>query len=276
MNRYLILSLLLLASGCSVRQAAIDRLADAVAGGGDSYAMDDDAELVRAAAPFSLKLTESLLAETPRHRGLLAAAARGFTQYAYAFVQQEADELEERDVAASIALQERARRLYRRARDYGLRGLAIAPDDAELLYWTSAAWASFIALSKNDPDALADLPVVERMIDRALELDEAYERGAIHTFLVSYEMVRQDAKGDPAERARAHFARAIELSGGREAAPYVALAESVCIPAQRRAEFEDLLERALRTEAPENRLANLVMQRRARWLRARTDRLFND
>lgn len=276
MNPVLALSLLVLLGGCSVRQAAINRVADAVAGGGSTYAADDDPELVRAAAPFSLKLTESLLAETPRHKPLLAAAARGFTQYAYAFVQQDADELEERDVAASTVLHERARRLYRRARDYGMRGLALAPDDVELLYWTGAAWAAYIGLSKNDPEALADLPAVERMIDRALALDEGYERGVIHTFLISYELVRQGAKGDPAERARRHFARAVELSGGSDAAPFVALAEAVCVPAQRRAEFEKLLDRALGVEASDNRLANLVMQRRARWLRSRTDRLFTE
>ena len=73
-----------------------------------------------------------------------------------------------------------------------------------------------------------------------------------------------------------HFARALELSGGREAAPFVALAEAVCVPAQRRAEFDALIDEALRVQGGESRLANLVMQRRARWLRARTDRLFID
>jgi predicted anti-sigma-YlaC factor YlaD len=290
MKRLAILCLLGLLSGCALRQAAIDRVADTVASGGSTYASDDDPELVRAAAPFSLKLTEGLLAETPRHKGLLLAAARGFTQYGYAFVQQEADELEDRDVAAAAALNDRARRLYRRARDYGLRGLGLTADDLRrsprsvlaaandvaLLYWTGAAWGAFIALSKNDPEALADLPIVEAMIDRALELDESYERGAIHSFLIGYEMVRQGAAGDPAERARRHFARAVELSAGSEAAPFVALAEAVCIPAQRRAEFDALLERALRIEAGDNRLANLVMQRRARWLRSRAEQLFTD
>ena len=290
MKRFLTVSLLVLLGGCALRQAAIDRVADAVASGGRTYAGDDDPELVRAAAPFSLKLTEGLLAETPRHKGLLLAAARGFTQYGYAFVQQEADELETRDVAAAAALNDRARRLYRRARDYGLRGLGLGADDLRrsprsvlasvddvaLLYWTAAAWGAFIALSKNDAEALADLPVVEAMIDRALELDESFERGAIHSFLIGYEMVRQGAAGDPAERARRHFVRAVELSAGGDAAPFVALAEAVCIPAQRRAEFDSLLERALRIEAGDNRLANLVMQRRARWLRSRAEQLFNN
>ena len=81
---------------------------------------------MRAAVPFSLKLMESLLAESPRHQGLLFATASGFTQYAYAFVQQDAEELEGRDVEAALAMRNRARRLYLRARDYALRGLDAA------------------------------------------------------------------------------------------------------------------------------------------------------
>lgn len=292
MRPVIALAILVLLGGCALRQVAVDRFADALAEGGATYAMDDDPDLVRAAAPFSLKLTESLLAETPRHKGLLLAAARGFTQFAYAFVQQEADEIEDRDVAASVALQQRARRLYLRARDYGLRGLALGPEELRaeprralsavsrsevgLLYWTGAAWAASIGLSKDDPEALAELPAVEAMIDRALELDEGYERGAIHTLLIGYEMVRQGTPGDPAARARRHFARSLELSSSADAAPYVALAEAVCVPAQRRVEFEALLREALRIDGSANRLANLVMQRRARWLLARTDRLFID
>ena len=115
---------------------------------------------------------------------------------------------------------------------------------------------------------------MEALIDRALALDESYGRGAIHTFLVGYEMVRQGAAGDPAERARRHFARALQLSGGADAAPMLALAEAVCIPAQRRAEFDALLAEALSVRSVT--LANIVYQRRAHWLRSRTDRLFPD
>src|SRR6185436_3312217 len=81
-------------SGCSIKKIAINKLGDALAGGGTTFSADDDPELVKAAVPFSLKLMESLLAENPNHKGLLLATASGFTQYGYAFVQQEADELE--------------------------------------------------------------------------------------------------------------------------------------------------------------------------------------
>src|SRR5262245_44894779 len=84
---------------CSVKKLAINSLGNALAKGGDTYASDEDPELVGAAIPFGLKTVESLLAEAPRHRGLLYAASSGFTQYAYGFVQQEADFVEARDLA---------------------------------------------------------------------------------------------------------------------------------------------------------------------------------
>jgi len=296
-KRSLVLAALLLAlGGCAVRQLAVNSLGDAIAQGGAAFAADDDPELIRAAAPFSLKLIESLLAESPEHKGLLLAASRGFTQYAYAFVQQEAEEAEDHDLAGSLRLEDRARRMYRRARDYGLRGLVLnRPDferrlraeprraaaalpaaDVPLLYWTAAAWGALIGLSKDQPDVLGELPIVEALMDRALELDESFERGAIHTFMIGYESVRQDRAGDPALRSRRHFARAMQLSGGTDAAPLLALAEAVCVPQQRRAEFEALLHKALQIQDGNNRLANAIAQRRARWLLSRTDHLFTN
>lgn len=285
-------------SGCAtVKHAAIDRLGDAIAAGGTTFASDDDPALVQSAAPFSLKLMESLLAERPRHRGLLLAAASGFAQYTFAFVQQEADEVIEKDFAAGTVLRLRARRLYLRARDYGLRGLELAHPgfstqlrqdpratvrrasaaDVPLLYWTAAAWGSAITLAKDDADLLSDLPVMEALIDRATELEADFAAGALHGFLIAYEMARPIGAGEPEQRARHHFKRALALTDGQHAGPLVTFAESVHVPRQNRAEFEALLHRALAIDVnarPEWRLTNLVLQRRSRWLLGRSDELF--
>ncbi|MBP1594814.1 MAG: hypothetical protein H6Q05_191 [Acidobacteria bacterium] len=287
------------ASGCSIRKIAINKLGDALAESGSTFASDNDPELIKAAVPFSLKLIESLLAESPRHRGLLYAASSGFTQYAYAFVRQEADEMESEDLAKAMEMRTRARALYLRARDYGLRGLetkrpgftaALSADprqavksarqeDVPLLYWTAASWGSAIGVSKGDMAMVADQTTVEALIDRSLELDETYDQGAIHSFLITYEMVRQGAPGDAAERSRKHFERAMALSGGFQAGPLVAMAESVSVAKQDRREFESLLKQALAIDVnvrPEYRMVNLVMQRRARWLLSRIDELILD
>ncbi len=205
--------------------------------------------------------------------------------------------MEARDLTAAETMRVRARRLYLRAQRYGMRGLEVhhsgfgkallahpqtavrtaTKAEVPLLYWTAAAWASAISLSKDNPELVGQIPNMQALIDRALELDESFAHGAIHTFLISYEMSRQGAPGNPAARARQHFDRAMALSGGNDASPLVALAEAVTVQKQDVKEFESLLNRALAIDAearPENRLANLVMQRRARGLLSREADLF--
>ena len=291
------LSLAVLGSGCSVKRMAVNTVGNALAGSGTTFASDDDPELIKAAVPFSLKLMESLLNENPRHEGLLLATARGFTQYGYAFVQEDADEMEDKDLAAAEEMRGRARRLYLRAHNYGLRGLEIrhkgfakalranpkaavsmtAAKDVPLLYWTALSWAAAISLSKDNPDLIAELPMVEAMMDRALTLDESFDHGGIHAYLITYEMSRPGGSGEPAARSRQHFERALALSGGQDAGPMVSFAEAVCVQKQNLKEFESVLHLALAINPdlkPEWRLANLVMQRRAKWLLSRTEQLF--
>jgi predicted anti-sigma-YlaC factor YlaD len=285
------------AGGCSVRKLAINKVGDALSGSGTSFSSDDDPEFIQSAVPFSLKLIESLLAESPNHRGMLLAASSGFTQYAYAFLQQDADEAEDKDLDRATALRLRARKMYLRARNYGVRGLdvkhrgfdaalrkdpkaalgGVSKTEVPLLYWTAASWGSAISLSKDQPDLIAEQRFIEALIDRAFELDPDFDHGAIHSFLINYEQSRPGGAAGAEERSRKHFERAMELSGGFQAGPLLSLAENVSQPKQNRKEFEALLQRALKVDVnakPEYRLVNLVMQRRARWLLARVDQLF--
>jgi predicted anti-sigma-YlaC factor YlaD len=288
---------LLLSAGCSVRKFAINKLGDSLANSGTTFASDNDPEFVGQAVPFSLKLIEGLLAESPKHRGLLFAATSGYTQYAYVYIQQPSEEMEAEDVTKSQVLGERARNLYLRARDYGLRGLetkhhgfslalrenpkatvqAAKSEDVPLLYWTAVAWGAAIALSKDRPELVAEQPQVEALVDRAYQLKPDYDHGVIDQFLISYESARQGAKGDFAERCKMHFDRAVSLSNRQLASPYVAYAETVSVQKQKRAEFDSLLKQALAVDPdsrPEWRLSNVVMQRRARWLLSRESELF--
>jgi predicted anti-sigma-YlaC factor YlaD len=284
-------------SGCSIKQIAVNRLGDALAQGGVTFSSDNDPEMIRAAAPFSLKLMESILAESPQHAGLLLALSSGFTQYAFAFVVQEAEETEDNDLTRAMEARTRASRLYLRARDYGLRALEVrhpgfsenfnndpekavqglGKKDVSAAYWAAVSWAGAISLAKGNADLIADLNKVEALIDRALVLDEAFDYGAIHSFLIAYDMNRLSGNGDPEEKARKHFERALELSHHQQAGPYVTLAESVSLPKQDKEEFRHSLEQALAVNAdekPEWRLANMIIQRKARWLLQRTDKLF--
>jgi len=295
MKRLVLFSAILLTS-CSIKRYAINQLGNAVAGTGSTFAADDDPELVRAAVPFSLKLVESVLADSPRHEGLLLAAARGFTQYSYAFVQEDADELEDTDKVASTAMRVRAAKLYLRARNYGLRGLEVKhpnfperlkanpreavkelkKSEAPLMYWTAISWGAALSAS-HDFAMLPEIPRFEALIDRVIDLDEAFDEGTVHTFLITYEMSRLNAKPDRIALAKEHYDRAIALGGGHQAGPLVAYAENVLVAQKNKAEFQSMLRQALRIDvnkSPENRQLNLAEQRRARWLLSRTDKLF--
>jgi predicted anti-sigma-YlaC factor YlaD len=282
-----------LLAGCSLRQMAVDRLGDALAEGGGVYATDDDPDLVREAVPFGLKTIEALLEQSPEHDGLLLAAARGFVGYAF-LLQQEADLRDAADREAARSLRSRASRLYRRGRDYALRGLdgrhrditdRLAKDadaalaeataaDVPLLYWAAAGSAGALAADKGDVELLAELPTAGAMMRRVLELDPRYEDGAADEFLIAYEGSRP---GGSAVEARRHYERALALSGGKRASVHLALAEAVAVPAQDKAEFQRLLQAALAVDpeaVPDLRLVNTLAHRRALWLQARIAELF--
>lgn len=289
------LSLALAASGCA--SVATGALADALSGPG-TLGTDDDPELVRDAAPFGLKTMESVLQSQPKHVGLLTSLASGFTQYAYAFVQQDADrdEFEGRSSAAKVS-RLRAKKLLLRARDYGLLGLevsspgiteklksmrglgeAVAPlkkEDVPLVYWTAAAWALAISNGKEDMSLVAELPAPEALMRRALELDEAWDDGALHEFFVSFEAARP---GGTEAGAKQYLDRARALSGGRRLGVQVSWAEGVLVQAQKREDFEQVLKAVLAADvnaSKADRLANTIAQRRAKLLLDHADDLFN-
>ncbi|HUL79595.1 MAG TPA: TRAP transporter TatT component family protein [Vicinamibacteria bacterium] len=288
--------LLLALSGCSIRSMAINKVGDALADSGTNFASDDDPELVGQAVPFGLKTMEGLLQSAPRHKGLLLAASSGFVQYAYGWVQLEGDMVEARDLARATELRARARKLYLRARDYGLRGLEVdfpglrdalgrdpkaalartRREHVPLLYWSAMGWAGAMALKVNDSDVSADQPIVEALARRALDLDPCWGLGSIHEFFISWEAGRSSIGGS-IERAREHFEKDLACAQGRRAFPYLTYGESVCVTKQDKAQFKELMEKALAidTSRPDDqRLANLLAQKRARWQLGRMDELF--
>jgi predicted anti-sigma-YlaC factor YlaD len=273
---------------------AVNKIGSALASGGSVFESDDDLELVGDALPFGLKTMESLLAESPKHRGLLFAACQGFTTYSYLYVQQDADRLADQDLAAANRMRTRARRLFLRAHRYGFRALeSIAPGfgelavtdpkaavalirkktDTPLLYWNAAALGLAISTSKDDAVMLARLPEVEAMIARALELDETWSAGMLHEFQVTLAGAKP-GRPDFA-MVETHYRRALELSKAH-AGVHVAYAEAVFVPKQDREGFRKALGLALAIDPdlqPDSRLANLAAQRRAHWLLGRIDEL---
>lgn len=299
MRRLSLAALLLLSCAGCLKQIALGSVADSLSASGNGYARDDDPELVRDSIPVIIKLMEQIHEALPKHEALTVALTRTTTSYGVAFIAEDADRVEDKDVQAGKVLRARAKRMFLRARGYGLdamdqaipgaRAILLGTDrdkramllqrttkkDVPALYWLGAAWGSAIANAKDDMQLVGDLPIVASLMKRALALDESWDEGAIHEFFITYDA----AQGEGKAAAKKHFERALELSHNKKLAPYVTYAEAVCVDAQDKKEFVRLLDKVLAFDVDsdlDHRLVNILAQRRARWLMSRIADLFAD
>jgi hypothetical protein len=279
-----------LLAGCSlVKPMLLKSVANTLSGEGGAVTSHNDPETVRGALDFALITNESLLSSIPKHEPLLTATCSQYTQYAAGFLQPEAEAAQFDEYERSRAISARAFRLATRGRDFCWRGLEVRfkgvstalktegaaalrkakREHVPLLYWSAASLGTSISIGGLDhPELLIDWPIVRALAERALELEESWNRGALHELMITVES-QGEALGGSEERARAHFARALEVQQGLSPGPYVALAMGIAKPKQDRAEFEKLLTQALAIDPdtdPANRLPTLLTLMRARVL----------
>ena len=291
---------MLLLGSCSINQLAVRAVAGFLSGSGESttFSGDEDPELVRDALPFAMKTYEALLDADPKNAPLALATGRAFVSYAFAFVQAPADQMPAEMVDEQKQMRLRAKKLDLRAREYVLRGLEIRRpgfraalrssgaaaalrltrrEDADYLYWAGAAWMAAFSADPFDFAQIVTIPRAVALLQQVQDWDDAYGGGAVHEIFISYYGSAPADLGGSEEKAREHFARAVALSRGLRAGPYVALASSVCVKNQNVGEFQDLLGKALALDVDADvpdRLVNIINQRRARWMLDHIDDYF--
>lgn len=292
MRRLLFLTAaVVMTAGCALDQLAVGAIADALGGEGisDVFTAENDPELVGDALPFALKLYDILIAQAPDNVGLKLAAGSGYVTYANAFLQSPADILPVEEYDRRVSLLARAKNLYLRGRDYIIEALnarypgfaaaaentdiseylpEMTAEDVPYLYWAAAGWMGAFSINAFDFELSLTVGTARDMLLRAIELDPDFSDGAVHEVLISYFASVPEGLGGDVDRARFHFERAVDISGGRLAGPYVAYASSISIPNQDLEQFRRLLETALAIDPdalPSSRLANILSQRRARW-----------
>ena len=275
---------LMAVTACSPKRMALNRMASALASASSVYENDNDPEFVRLAAPSTLKTVEMLLLNAPDQPQLLLTACSGFTQYSYGFLHVEA-ELKAADENTAKDLKTRAGKMYQRARGYCLRGLALkhpgltlqtlsadpvaalrdtTTNDVPWLYWTAASWGAELTVAPNQLARIAELAVVRALLNRAKDLNDSWEHGAIYEALIPFDGLPPLLGGSPA-RARADFDKAMELTEQKSVFAYVALAATITD----KAEKKRLLEAALAIDVStltSRRLTNLIAQRYAKAL----------
>lgn len=296
----LILALVISLPACSIDRLALKKAAGMLTdpSSGGVFSSDNDPDLVGEALPFAIKLYETLLSSLPTHPGLRLRAGSLTIMYANAFIETPADMTPRQDAERKEYLLARAKNLYLRGRDMLFVGLerrnpairaqlkerryreAMAPfgrEDLDLLYWTALGWLAAFSVDPFDMALGQTVPQTRAMIDRIEALEPGYGGGSLDSFYVGYYGSLPEYLGGDAAKAREHFARAQARAGKTDTSSLMALATTVSVKEQNAAEFKDLLGRVLAFDpesSPENRLANILNQRKARWLLGHIDDFF--
>ncbi|HVN72093.1 MAG TPA: TRAP transporter TatT component family protein [Desulfomonilia bacterium] len=246
--------------------------------------MNTDVDLLRDAMPASLIQLDGFIVAAPDDK-LILRAAEGYFGYANSFV-------EDTD-------KKRAGQLYIKARDYGLRVLkgyswfskaldgpepafkemlyGFGRGDVPALFWTANSWLAWIGLNPDDPQAMMDLPKVIDMLDRVVELDESYYYGCAHMALGTYYASLPRMLGDNTAKAKKHFDKAFEISGGKLLLVHYMYAKFYAYQIQDRDLFVKTLEKVLQTPSetyPDMAFVNEVARRKAKVLLDNVDMYF--
>lgn len=272
-------------AGCSVKSVALNTASHMIGKGSEAFYEESDWQLAETGMASQLKLLEALLKNDPENVEIAAYTAQAFGGYAFLFV-------EESDPA-------RARRFYQRGRDHGLKVLnrrlsnafeqgadlerldgalkKIGPAEAPLLFWTAYCWGNLANLSLDDPQSLADLPKVERLMLRVRDVAPKTFYGGPDLFLGAYYGARPKMFGGDLKKSKSHFDAALKLGENKFLLTQVMCAQHYAIPAQNREFFKSLLEEVAAFPAesfPEQRLTNESAKRRAKKLLEDIDEFF--
>ena len=243
----------------------------------------NDPETVRDGAPAYLLMLDSFIAGAPDDAAMLGAAAELYAAYGVIFVEDE----------------QRADRLTSRSLAYGQQSLCasnksacgIQPlsfkefentlqkldtKDVESLFTFSLAWIAYIKVHSSDWGAMAKLPRVESALKRVQALDPDYNAVQVEHFLAVLNTIRPPALGGNFEAGKAHFERAMMLSGGKDLSINVDYGRYFARSLYDRELHDRLLKDVMSADPVQDgyTLVNTLAQREARELLAAADDYF--
>ncbi|MCE5245107.1 MAG: TRAP transporter TatT component family protein, partial [Desulfobacteraceae bacterium] len=151
--------------------------------------------------------------------------------------------------------------------------------DVPNLFWTTTAWAGWIAASTGSVESMADLPALEATMERILALDETFYHGGPHLLQAVYLAAKPNIMGGDLARAKRHFDRAFALGSDRLLMAKVYFAQYYARGMKDRALYERTLRDVLAAPVdavPELTLANTIAREKARKLLDRTEGYFEE
>lgn len=243
----------------------------------------DDVLLVQEGAPAYLIAIDGLIQSDPQNPTLLLAGAQLYSAYASSFVTDPA----------------RASRLSNKAMGFGWRALCLRSTnlceasrgrfsafeaslastdrkDLPTLYGYGAAWAGWVRLNSSDWNAVAQLPKVQALMERVIELEPGYDTGRADLYLGVLYTLRPASLGGRPELGRTYFERAIELSKGKDLLAKVLMANQYARLVFDQSLHDRLLKEVIAADpvAPGYTLSNSIAQEQARELLAESNEYF--
>ena len=244
-----------------------------------------DLKMIREGMPAYLMLMDGMIEAWPDNERLLIAAAQGYSSFASVFVDEQDKEY--------------GKQLYGKATQYALRALEmrgikdplqkpldhfkedlknLGKKDVPSLFWAATCWANWINLNLDSIEAVAELPRVEGMMQRVLEIDEGFYYGGPHLFMGVLLASKPRIAGGNPEKARAHFLRAFDLGQGKFLMAYVYYADVYARKVLDKELFVSTLQSVLEAPVggtPELTLLNTVAQKKAKELLGRVKEYFD-
>ena len=245
-----------------------------------------DLRVIREGMPAYLMLLDGMVEAWPENERLLIAAAQSYASFASAFAE---DQDQDQDFAGVLYGKAKAHALSALERR-GVQNPAGSPfedfekalkdlgkADVPYLFWAASCWGNWIGLNLNSMDAQAELPRVELMMKRALELDEGFYYGGPHLFMGIWYAMRPKVAGGDLNRSQIHFQRAMELGQGKFLMAHIYYANYYARRTFDRDLFSATLRKVLDTRAdsvPELTLLNTVALKRAKEMLNRVEDYF--
>ena len=240
--------------------------------------------------------TEKNAVKYPDNSLLQFQASKKLITYLYGFSLNEAEELKNQDYDKGKAAYLKTHNEFVRSLNYINTSLVLdypnfllwingqdnneikfKKESAEKLYWAAGAYAGAIQSSNGDPEWIIQLPKIGLLLDEGMKLDSSWNFGSFYTAMISYSIVKHDAKEDKFIVAQNYFKKAVEASDGQDLAPYISYAENIAVSTQNKKEFTNMLYKALNIDIyanPELTLTNYIGRKRANWLLDNIDELF--
>jgi tetratricopeptide (TPR) repeat protein len=247
---------------------------------------NSDYELVRDAMPASLVQLDGFIEVSPDNDDLMLRASEANSGYAFLFV-MDTDK-------------PRAAKLFKKGRDYALRVLkkneafnnafdkpieeftksldTFEKEDVRALFFAANGWLSYIGLTHSkDATVLADLPKVEALMDKVVQLDDTFNYGGIHLMLGSYNASKPVMFGGNPEEAKYHFEQAMEINDSKYLPCHYLYAKYYAVQIQDKELFVKLLNEVINAPEdllPEKNFANEATRMKAKALLEEADDFF--